>query len=105
MRAEKVAGLLNAFVESRDLKNLTSAETDELGGIFDALLTARVETNGDAETLLAWQSDLLQALILAVERGRLSVEPLDVLRYCVELAESVIGYLSKGDPAALERPG
>lgn len=105
MRAQKVAGLLNEFVETRDLKNLTAAETDELGGIFDALLAARVETDGDAETLLAWQSDLLQALILAVERGRLSVEPLDVLRYSVELAENVIAYLSKGNPAALENHG
>ncbi len=104
MRAEKIAGLLSAFVETRDLRNMTQEETDELGGMFVALLDARVECNADAETLLAWQSDLLQALVMAVESGRLSIEPLDVLRYSVELAENVIAFLGRG-PLALEHRG
>lgn len=104
MRAEKIAGLLNAFVETRDLRNLTPEETDELGGMFVALLDARVECNQDAQMLLAWQSDLLQALVMAVESGRLSIEPLDVLRYSVELAENVITFLGRA-PLALEHRG
>ena len=94
-RAAIIAGVLNEFIESRNLKNLSPQDTEKLGELFVALMDAHIDNNVDAELVLGWQADLLQALVHAVEAGRLSIDPLDVLRYTIELVENVIAYLNR----------
>ncbi|KAA0968433.1 hypothetical protein FPY71_16175 [Aureimonas fodinaquatilis] len=94
-RAAIIAGILNDFIETRNLKELSAQDTEKLGELFVALMDARIDNHVDAELVLGWQADLLQALVHAVEAGRLSIDPLDVLRYTIELVENVISYLGR----------